>query len=652
MAPTVAPYGSWKSPISVEQAVASRVVIGFPLLDGGEAYWLEGRPEEGGRTVLVRGRDRRDLTPAGSNVRSRVHEYGGGAATVADGVAWFSNFVDGRIYRQADDADPTPLTPPGPFRYADLTWDPTRQRLLAVREDHSSGLEATEPGPGDGHTQAAEPENTLVALSVDGSDGHGRVLARGRDFFLGPRPSPDGSQLAWLAWDHPLMPWDGTELWVASVDGTGALVEPRCIAGGPDESIVQPEWAVDGSLWFSSDRSGRWNLQRWAHGPVAPMDADIGGPLWQFGLTYYALLPDGSALAVARERSRDRLLQVLPGREPREVATGLDQIVAIVADGTQALLLGGSATRPRSLLRLDLGSRDESLLRGPSEVEIDARYISEPRSIEFPTEGGLTAFGLFYPPYNPDFVAPEGERPPLVVATHGGPTDAAWAMLDPAIQLLTSRGIAYLDVDYGGSTGYGRAYRQRLDGQWGVVDVDDAVNGARYLAESGLVDGRRMAIEGGSAGGFTTLAALAFRDLFTAGVSHFGVADLETFVHDTHKFESRYLERLVGRWPEQQELYRDRSPIHHADRLSAPLLILQGLDDRVVPPSQAEQMVEALRERGIPYAYMPFEGEGHGFRKAENLRRVAEAVLAFYAAVFDLRLADDIAPLELERGVA
>jgi dipeptidyl aminopeptidase/acylaminoacyl peptidase len=435
----------------------------------------------------------------------------------------------------------------------------------------------------------------------------------------------------------------------------GSVGDDVLVAGGRDESVFQPEWGPDGRLHFSSDRSGWWNLYRVdvSEGiaepeAIAPMQAEAGRPQWGLGMSIYGFDAGGRIVCAVRELARDRILRLTPGSEPEEIPSDTDEISSLVVRGDTALVSGGSATRHPQILRIDLPSGTAETLRESSSVEVDAGYISVPELIEFPTESGHTAYALYYPPRNPDFRGPDGERPPLLVSIHGGPTAWAGWTLDWGIQLFTSRGIAYVDVDYGGSTGYGREYMRRLDGQWGVVDVDDAVNAARYLAKRGDVDGERLAIHGGSAGGFTTLTALATRDTFKAGISFFGIGDLIRFREDTHKFESRYDQRLIGPWPEAEPLYRERSAINHLDGFNCPVLVLQGLDDRIVPPSQAEQIVDALRRKNLPVAYLAFEGEDHGFRKAESIVRSTEAELSFLAQIFGFTLADEIEPVEIE----
>lgn len=638
--PTIAPYGSWRSPITSDLIVAATVRFDQIALDGATLYWTEGRPTEGGRQVVVRRRpDGRteDVNPPPFNARTRVHEYGGGAFVVADGRVVFAHFDDQRLYREVPGGAPEPLTPPGvDLRFADAVYDRRRGRLVCVREDH------TAPG---------EPVNTIVAVALAGEDA-GRVLVAGSDFYAAPRLSPDGARLAWLAWNHPNMPWDGCELWVASVRDDGTLGQPERIAGGPQEAIYQPEWSPEGVLHFVSDRTGWWNLYRWRDGvvePLCPLEAEFGRPHWVFGTKTYGFAGDERIVCAYVERGLWRLAWLDPERRAlAPIATPYTEIRDIRVGPDQALLLAGAPTEPQSVVRLDLATGRTKALRRSSAVELDPSYISEPEPIEFPTEGGLTAYAFFYRPKNPDFRAPAGEKPPLLVMSHGGPTGATTSWLRLDVQFWTSRGIAVLDVNYGGSTGYGRAYRERLAGRWGIVDVDDCVNGARYLVQQGLVDGERLLITGGSAGGYTTLAALTFRDVFRAGASHFGVSDLEALAKETHKFESRYLDKLVGPYPERRDLYRERSPLHHVDRLNRPVIFFQGLEDRIVPPNQAELMVESLQARRIPVAYLPFAGEQHGFRRAENIKRAFDAELFFFGRVCGFQPADPVEPVWID----
>ena len=641
--PTVAPYGAWQSLVRIDDVVGDVIVLGEPWIDGDDVYWLEGRPAEAGRRVLVRAAadgSTADLTPPPFNVRTRVHEYGGGSYVVGGGIVVFSEFGDGRLYRLDPGAtEAVPITPPGPWRYADLRPDLARRRFYAVREDHSAG---------EGDHEAVV--NTIVAVPLDGGDPV--VLVSGPDFVASPRLAPDGTRLCWLEWDHPDMPWDATRLRVAGIEPDGSLGESTLAAGGPDESIVQPEWGPDGTLHLISDRSGWWNLYRIVEGPrlepLAPMAAEFADPSWIFDRSSYGFLADGSIAAVGRLGGSDRLFHVALDGRIGELEIPYTELDALRTSPSGLVALAGAPTDPAVVARFDPATLAVSgVLRRASTVTLDPATISRPEPIEFPTEGDRTAYALYYPPTNPAFTGPDGELPPLVVLTHGGPTSNALTTLDLTKQFLTSRGIAVIDVDYGGSTGYGRDYRRRLDGQWGIVDVDDVVAAARYLVERGDVDPHRLAIQGGSAGGYTTLAALAFRDVFAAGISLFGVADLELLAQDTHKFEAHYEHRMVAPYPGGAAIYRERSPIHAVDRIHCPVLVLQGLDDRVVPPEHAEGIVAALAANGIPYAYLAFEGEGHGFRGAVAIRRTLEAHLSFLGQVFGFEPADPIEPLEV-----
>lgn len=634
---TIAPYGAWGSTIRIDDAVGDVILLGEPWIDGDDVYWLEGRPAEAGRRVLVRAAadgSITDLTPPPFNVRTRVHEYGGGSYVVAGGIVVFSDYGDSRLYRLDPGAEAaTPITPAGPMRYADLRADLARRRFYAVREDHSG---------------SGQPTNTIVMIPLDG--GESRVLVKGPDFVAAPRLSPDGTRLAWLEWDHPDMPWDATRLRVAEIEADGTLGESTLVAGGPDEAIVQPEWSPDGTLHLISDRTGWWNLFRLVDGPrlepLAPMEAEFADPSWIFDRSSYGFLADGAIAAIARLAGRDHLFRIEPGQSIGELEVPFTELDALRVSEHMVIALAGRPSDPAVVARFDaLSLAPAGVLRRASTVAIDPATIALPEFIEFPTTGGRTAFGLYYPPTNPAFIAPDGGKPPLLVLVHGGPTSNASTSLDLGKQLLTSRGIAVVAVDYGGSTGYGREYRRRLDGQWGVVDVDDSVAAARFLVERGDVDPDRLAIEGGSAGGYTALAALAFRDVFAAGISLYGVGDLELLQNDQHKFESRYDQRMIGPYPASVDLYRERSPIHFAHDITSPMLILQGLDDTVVLPEHAEVIVAALADAGIPHAYIAFEGEGHGFRGAYAIRRTIEARLSFLGQVFGFEPVDDLEPL-------
>jgi dipeptidyl aminopeptidase/acylaminoacyl peptidase len=642
MSSTLSPYGSWKSPISAELVAAGEIGLEQIRIDGDDIYWIERRSQEGGRKVIVR-RDAdgriADITPPGFNARTRVHEYGGGDYGVSSGTVVFANFTDQRLYVQhvqTPETQPRPLTPAGVVRYADGQIDRRRNLFFCVREDHSGQGEAV---------------NTIAGIDLNGEEADAIVVS-GNDFYSSPRLSPDGSRLAWLNWNHPNMPWDGTELWIGELAQGGSLINKIKIAGDTGESICHPVWSPDGTLYFVSDRTGWWNLYRWRENeiePLFPLDAEFGHPHWVFGNSLYGFESESRLICSYARNGRDYLATLdTATRQMSIIDLPFSAISQVRAAGSRVLFIGASSIETTSIIALDLASGNLEVLRRSRETTVDTGYLAEPKAIEFPTEGGLTAHGYFYPPQNRDYAAPANESPPLLVFSHGGPTSSSSSSLKYSIQYWTSRGIAVLDVNYGGTTGYGRAYRERLNRQWGIVDVDDCVNGARWLVQRGEVDGNRLAIRGGSAGGYTTLCALTFRDAFKAGASHYGISDLEALAKDTHKFESRYLDRLIGPYPEQRDLYIKRSPIHFTHRLNCPMILFQGLEDKVVPPDQAEKMAEAVRAKKLPVAYLTFEGEQHGFRKAENIKRVLEAELYFYSKVFGFELADPVQPVEIE----
>ncbi len=620
--PHLAPYGTWPSPLTPALGAAAAVEIEGLCLDGDEVYWVERRPAEGRNVAVRRRADGRveDVTLPGFDVRSRVHEYGGGALAASGGSVFFVNDADQRLWLQAPGAPPRPLTPEGRSRYADLEVDGARGRIICVREEHGGG----------------EPASALVSVPVAG--GALEVLSEGADFYAGARLDPSGERLAFLTWNHPRMPWHGTELWVAPVGRDGRLGAAEKVAGGPGESIFQPSFSPGGILHFVSDRTGWWNLHREPSEPLWPVDADLGMAQWVFGLSTYGWV-GRSTIACAFQRAGTWRAALLDGGASTPLDLPLTEIGYLKTAPGRAVFVGGSPTSPSAIWSLSVqpGSPPApSLLHQPSSPTVDEAYLSQPEPITFPTAGGAMAHGLHYPPRNPGYAPPPGDRPPLIVVGHGGPNDAASSRRRLDIQFWTSRGFAVLDVNYRGSTGYGRAYRQALDGQWGIADVEDCVAGARHLVARGLADGARLAIRGRSAGGYTTLAALAFTDVFRTGASYYGISDLESLARDTHKFESRYLESLVGPYPERSDLYRARSPLHHVDGLSCPVIFFQGLEDRVVPPDQAERMVAALRSKGLPAEYLAFPHERHGFRRAETISGALEAELAFYLRVFGL----------------
>ena len=666
------PFGAWASPISARDVAEGARRIDDIAAAGDDVCWIERRPEEGGRNVLVcRGADgeTRTLTPDGFDVRSRVHEYGGGAFCLlgapADLPHAFVNFQDQRVYLATSaTTPPTPLTPADGAHYADLVFDPHRHRLIAVQE---------RPNPADGEEIAALVAIPLPAAAPDPSNpstdpsAAPTELVSGADFYSSPRLSPDGSRLAWLSWNHPDMPWDATELRLADLDDAGRPAASRAVAGGDPEApeaVQQPSFDAHGRLTFISDRTGWWNLYRLDE-PLHPRAAEFGLPPWLFGMSTYAHTASGIVAACCEQGVWSLLF--LPESGPAvPIPTPYTSIMWLRAATDAVLFLGAAPDRPAELVRLSLsdggGSAEPADPRNagrkagaPSVVETlaatgpapDPRYLSRGRPIDFPSAGGRRAFAFFYPPKNDDARAPDGARPPLIVKSHGGPTSAAEHVYDSGVQYWTSRGFAVVDVNYGGSTGYGRAYRESLRDRWGIVDVEDCAAAAEALADRGEVDARQLLIRGGSAGGYTTLAALAFKDTFAAGASHYGVADLSALARDTHKFESRYLDRLVGPYPERSDLYDERSPLSARDGFSCPVIFFQGAEDRIVPPNQAESMVEALRARGVPVAYLLFEGEQHGFRRAGNIVRALEAELSFYGQVLGFEPAGPIEPVTL-----
>ena len=638
--PSTSPYGTWESPISAELITQGALRLGEIHVDRDVLTWVEMRPDEGGRHVVMRRRadgSIEQLTPPEFNARTRVHEYGGGAVAAHDGTVWFANFTDQRVYRQDGSADPSPVTPEGAPWVADAVVDAARGRLIGVGEDHVG---------------SGEPVNCLLGLDMDRALRPQR-LAGGHDFYAAPRLSPDGTVLAWLTWDHPDMPWDATQLWTAPLDDSGDLGTPRLVAGAGDESVVEPTWSPDGELYFVSDRNGWWNLyrERAKHvEQVLNLDAEFAQPAWMFGNAWFAFLSQEEVACVYAQGGSETLA-VLDLRDGglKPIETPYTSFGAAIAPmGTRIACVAASPTKSPRLVLVDPSSGDAEVVRASTPTRVDPAYVSVPEAIEFPTAQGLTAHAFFYQPRNTDFHAPVGERPPLIVMIHGGPTSASSDTLRLTTQFWTSRGFAVVDVNYGGSSGYGRAYRERLNYQWGVVDVDDCEHAARFLVSRGDVDPKRMAITGGSAGGYTTLAALAFRDVFAAGASHYGVSDPAALTRDTHKFESRYLDRLIGPYPERRDVYTARSPIHAADRIACPLILFQGSEDAIVPRDQSRRMAEVLRTRGVPVAYLEFAGEQHGFRRAESIERALEAELSFYAQVFGFEPAGDVEAVPIE----
>ncbi|AXI80029.1 LpqB family beta-propeller domain-containing protein [Peterkaempfera bronchialis] len=659
---TTAPYGTWTSPITAQHAAAHGGRPDWVRTVGDEVWWTEPRPAEDGRATLVRRRadgTTETLLPAPWNLRSRVIEYGGMPwtalpATAGRGpVAVFSHFADQRLYRHEPDtpgAAPQPLTPapdrPAGLRYADPVIAPGGAEVWCVRESFHG------PGPTD-------LRRSLVAVPLDGSAADDpsavRELLADRHFVTGPRISPDGRRAAWIGWEHPAMPWDGTELRIADLAPDGTLTRPRTVAGGPDEAVCQAEWLDDRTLVAATDPGGWWNLYRidtetGEAVALLPAEEEYGGPLWRIGQRWFAVLPDGR-IAVTHGRSSWRLgvldpadgtLTDVPGPWTEWAAT-LD-----AHDGRITAVAAGP-DRGWEVVGIDPDDLTATVIGHPHTETVDPRHLPAPQARTFTGPGGREVHAHLYPPRNPDHTAPPGELPPYVVFAHGGPTSRTPMVLDLEIGYFTSRGIGVVAVDYGGSTGHGRDYRNRLRGQWGVVDVEDCAAAARALVAEGLADPRRLAIRGGSAGGWTTAASLtAIPGLYRCGAIYYPVLDLTGWSNagETHDFESRYLDTLVGPLPEAADRYRDRSPLTHADRLTAPFLLLQGLDDVICPPSQAERLLDRIAGRGVPHSYLTFPGEGHGFRRADSVTTALEAELALYAHAFALRR-DDLTPLDL-----
>ncbi len=638
---TTLPHGAWSSPISAASVVEGSRGLGSLSFDNGQLYWVESRPGEGGRNTIMRwapGSEPQEILPLPWNARTRVQEYGGRSVLVADGTVWFSNFQDQRLYRLVPGKEPQPMTPEAKLRYAACVLDRSRNRLLCVREDHR---------------MEGEPKNSLVALPLDG-ESEGVVLFDREDFVSAPSLSPDGSRIAFTSWRHPNMPWDNTSLWSAKFDDSGSLVDLTLRNEGVDESVINPQWTRENHLYALSDRDNWWSIyrvegERFSAVGTGAVQAEIGGPDWSVGESYYALIDNGKILAKLDRGGVQSLVLIDPETAtnkplPLDSAAIFDFLLA----GERLFVINATSGGPPALVETDPSGGPVKLIRTSSDSSIEADWIPAYQLVTFPSGDGVEAHGIYFPPTNPGIKGPAGAAPPLIVSVHGGPT----ASTSPTYQLSklywTSRGFAILDLNYRGSTGFGRDYRRSLYGQWGIADVEDAVAGANWLARQGLADPDQLLIRGGSAGGYTTLAAHAFHDTFAAGASYFGVSDIEALARDTHKFESRYLDQLIGPYPERRDLYRKRSPIHHLDGFSAPLLLLQGLDDPVVPPSQSEMIFEALKSRGVPTAYVAFEGESHGFRKAENQIRALEAELYFYSRVLGFEPADTLPPVIIE----
>lgn len=635
----IEPYGTWKSPISAELIARGTVGLGQISMDGDNIYWTELRPSEGGRTALVRrsvNGEITDMLPKVMSVRSRVHEYGGGGFVVDDGDVWFCNDADQRLYSMPRFGKLTALTPEGSFRYADMVVDRRKSRLIAVCEEHNA--------------DNVEPVNRLISIGFDKAI---TKLVSGADFYASPRLSPDGRNLAWLSWSHPNMPWDETELWVAKLAENGELFDRQRVAGGDAVSIFQPAWSPEGVLYFVSDQTGWWNIYKLdsENGKIRalyPTKAEFGRPQWAFGMTTYGFARDGDIVCTYFAKSEWRLARIaIEDAQLRDIETNFCAFDNLKVLGNKAAFVAGHATEASALTVFDLDSGEPQILRRSMNLEVQPENISIGKALEISVGYNAKVHAFYYAPLNRDYMATPEELAPLIVKSHGGPTSQTTGAFSLGIQFWTNRGFAVLDVNYRGSTGYGRAYRKRLEGQWGVIDVEDCIVSVNFLAEQRLIDCSRVAITGGSAGGFTTLSALTFHNTFRAGASYYGIGDLEALARDTHKFEAHYLDRLIGVWPEAKDLYKARSPFHHTNHLECPVIFFQGAEDKIVPPNQAQVMVDELQSKNLPVAYVEFEGEGHGFRKAENIERALAAELYFYGRVLGFKPADALKPIDI-----
>ncbi len=645
---TTAPYGSWQSPITSDLVTAGSLRLDSVVLDGTDTYWLESRAAEQGRSVIMRCDQKgqiTQLTPPNFNVRSRVHEYGGAAYTVHAGQIFFCHDADQCIYKQFPGqavqlASPVVSNPKQKQaklrRYAEPVIDAQRQRLICVYEDHRSiGM---------------EPFNAIVSINLNDPQDL-IILASGSDFYATPRLSPDGKNLSWISWNHPNMPWDGNALMVATFQANGSLAPVQFITGGENEAIFQPQWSPAGVLHFVSDRTGWGNLYRYQQGKIEPLlttRAEFGLPQWVFGQSTYGFASDRQIICTYTQGGIWHLASLDPdSAEITAIEQPYTEISQLQVTAARAFFIGASPTQAAAMVELNLQHLSLRVLQAAPPVSIDPHYFSHPQVLAFPTTDRQIAYAFYYPPTNPDYQAPAAEKPPILVKSHGGPTGTTSSQLNLRVQYWTSRGFGYLDVNYRGSTGFGREYMRQLDGQWGILDVQDCIDGAQYLVQQGRADADRLAISGGSAGGYTTLCALTFHDVFKAGASHYGVSDLTALAEDTHKFESRYLDRLVAPYPRGAKIYQARSPINFPDKLSCPTIFFQGLEDAVVPPNQATKMVDALQKRGVAVAYVPFSGEQHGFRQAANIKTALEGEFYFYSRVFDFQPADALQPIEI-----
>ncbi len=632
------PYGSWSSPISSDTVVEKSIKFCQVHIDGNNIYWTEGRPEEKGRVAVVKMSENSkpvDVVDNMYNVRSRVHEYGGKSFTVHKGVTYFVNFKDQQIYKHTQ-KETIKLTNLETYRFADLVASPDGKYLYCIAEEHK-GLEVN---------------NMVCCLDIESKQL--TILAKGYDFYMSPAISPDGKKIAWVSWNQPNMPWDGSELWLADVEGS-KISNAKQIAGDLKISIVDPSFSPKNELYFISDKSGWWNFYRYKNSSIeaiCPCEVEFGRPMWIFGDSTYGFIKDGPNLKIAARGITKGIASIylidIEHKTKKVLDLPFTSISNIYTLNNKIIFTASSPTTTSSLVEYDIKSHDFKILKQSQKINIDPGYLSEPIAVSFPTEGGHTAYGFYYPPTNKDFKGKDGEKPPLIIKSHGGPTAQVFPVLNMEYNYFTSRGIGIFDVNYGGSTGYGRAYRDRLNSNWGIVDVQDCENAAKYLIEKGLADKDRIGIRGGSAGGYTTLAALAFTNTFKVGVSYYGVSDLIALATDTHKFEGRYLDKLVAAYPQHKKIYIERSPINNLEKLSCPILLLQGSEDKVVPQAQAKMMFDALVKKGLPTSYVLFEGEGHGFRSSPNIKKALESELYFYSKMFHFPINEKIQKIKIE----
>ncbi|MFA0812929.1 prolyl oligopeptidase family serine peptidase [Microbulbifer epialgicus] len=629
-----APYGSWKSAINAELLVEGSVRLAEASLVDGRYYWIESRPAEKGRNVLVQHcpkNGQKDLTPAPLNVRSKAHEYGGGSYLVEGNTLYFVLAEDQRIYRlKLGSSLPEAITPEGNSRYADMVLDVKRNRLICVEEEDS------------GHDQGVEARARIIAINLENPLAAApTVLVEGADFYSNPALNTDCSKLSFLRWHHPNLPWDATELCLATLDGGGKIGEITQVAGGENESIFQPQWSPQDELCYVSDRNNWWNLYKLGQNtPLWEKNAEFATPQWVFGMSTYGFIGTEEILCTFTEGGRWNLalLNTRTGQH-HTIPQSYCDIESLHCENGKAIMIAAGADSFPAVIDFDYPSESIEIIASSNSKALPGGLFSRAQEITYYV-GSRDVHAFYYPPHNPDYSAPKGEKPPLIVFSHGGPTGATSAGLNLKVQYWTSRGFAILDVNYSGSTGYGRKYRDRLENHWGIYDVEDVCAGAETLVERGLADPERLLIKGGSAGGYTVLAALTFHNTFKAGASHYGIGELSSLAKDTHKFESRYLDKLVGPWPAAENIYHERSPINHVEKLGCPVIFFQGMEDKVVPPNQAETMVKALKERGIPVSHITFANEGHGFRSGDSIKMALEGELEFYSRIFGFPLAE------------